>query len=141
MAGEKTIKVGIGVLVFKNGKVLLGKRKDVGHGIGEYAGPGGHLEFGESIIGAAKRECQEETGIEIKNIKFLCLSNIKKYSGKHYIDIGLATEWKKGEPKVLEPQKCQGWTWYDLNNLPKPLFEPVKHYLQALKTGKNFFDE
>ncbi|MBU1000407.1 NUDIX domain-containing protein [Patescibacteria group bacterium] len=134
------VKIGIGVLVFKNGKVLLAKR--IGSfGAGEYGGPGGHLEFGESIIGALRRECQEEAGIEIKNIKFLCLSNIKKYSGRHYIDIGLTAEWKKGKPKVLELQKCQGWAWYGLNDLPQPLFVPVKSYLKALKSSQNFFDE
>jgi hypothetical protein len=40
----------------------------------------------------------------------------------------------------MEPEKCEGWEWYDLNNLPEPLFgcEPV--YLEAYKTGKNYFD-
>ncbi|HOF50487.1 MAG TPA: hypothetical protein PLH22_02295 [Candidatus Colwellbacteria bacterium] len=33
-------RVGIGVMIFKNGKVLLGKRKG-SHGEGEYAFPGG----------------------------------------------------------------------------------------------------
>lgn len=132
------IKVGIGVLVFKGGKVLLCKRKG-SHGAGEYAGPGGHLEFGESIIDCAKRECKEECGLEIKNIKFLCLSNIKRYI-KQYIDIGLIAEWKKGTPKVLEPDKAENWNWYGLNKLPKPLFAAEELYLKALNSGKNFFD-
>ena len=41
-------KVGVGVMVFKDGKILLAKRKG-SHGAGEYAFPGGHLEFGESF--------------------------------------------------------------------------------------------
>lgn len=139
MAGNKIIKVGIGIFVLKNGKLLLSKRKG-SHGAGEYASPGGHLEFGESIIECAKRECREETGIEIKNVRFLRLANLKKYAGKHYIDIGLAADWKSGSPKVLEPEKAEGWDWYDLDKLPEPLFETVKTFLKALKTGKNFFD-
>ena len=139
MAGNKIVRIGIGIFVFKNGKVLLSKRKG-SHGAGEYASPGGHLEFGESIIECAKRECREETGIEIKNVRFLRLSNLKQYAGKHYIDIGLAADWKSGKPKVLEPEKAESWDWYDLNNLPKPLFGTIKAYLKALKTGKNFFD-
>lgn len=133
------VKVGIGILVFKDGKILLGKRKG-SHGAGEYSGLGGHLEYGESIIECAKRECREEAGIEIKNIRLLRVSNIIKYSGKHYLDVGLIVEWRSGKPKVLEPQKLESWYWYDLNNLPKPLFEPIKHSISALKTGKNFFD-
>ncbi|MBU1031986.1 NUDIX domain-containing protein [Patescibacteria group bacterium] len=133
------VKVGIGIMVFKKGKVLLTKRKG-SHGAGEYAFPGGHLEFGESIIDSAKREVLEETGIKIKNIKFLRLYNLKKYSGKHYVDIGLTAEWKSGTPKVLEPEKAESWNWYSLDKLPKPLFQTTRSYLQALKTGKNFFD-
>lgn len=37
---EKRPKVGVGVMVWKDGKVLLGKRKRA-HGAGEYASPGG----------------------------------------------------------------------------------------------------
>ncbi len=133
------IKIGIGILVFKNGKVLLSKRKG-SHGAGEYASPGGHLEFGESIIDCARRECREETGIEIKNVRFLRLSNLKQYAGKHYIDIGLAADWKSGKSKVLEPEKAEGWDWYSLDKLPKPLFGTIKAYLAALNSGKNFFD-
>ncbi|MDO8577237.1 MAG: NUDIX domain-containing protein [Candidatus Daviesbacteria bacterium] len=139
MVGNRVVKIGIGILVLKDGKVLLSKRKG-SHGAGEYASPGGHLEFGESIMECARRECREETGIEIKNVRFVRLANLKKYEGKHYIDIGLAADWKSGEPKVLEPEKAEGWDWYDLDKLPKPLFETVKTFLEALKTGRNFFD-
>lgn len=134
------VRVGVGIVVFKGKKILLGKRK-AAHGEGEYAGLGGHLEFGESIEQCAKREALEEAGIMIKNIKFLCISSLKKYQGKHYIDIGLKAEWAANEPKALEPDKCESFAWYDLNNLPEPLFAAEHNYLKALNSGKNFFDE
>jgi len=131
-------KVGIGVMIFKNGKVLLGKRKNT-HGAGEYAWPGGHLEYMESFEDCAKREVAEEAGIKITNVRFLRLMNLKGYN-KHYTDIGLMADWENGEPKVMEPDKCEGWDWYDINNLPQPLFRPVPSYIEAHKTGKNYFD-
>ena len=139
MNENKIPKVGLGVMVFKDGKVLLGKRKNA-HGAGEFAWPGGHLEFGESFEACAKREAMEEAGIEITNVRFIRLMNLKTYSGKHYVDIGLAADWKSGETKVLEPDKCEGWEWYDLENLPQPLFGTIPSYLEAYKTGKNYFD-
>ena len=27
-----------------------------------------------------------------------------------------------GEPQNLEPEKCEGWGWFDWDNLPEPLF-------------------
>lgn len=138
MAGKKRPKVGIGILVFKDKKVLLGKRK-FSHGKGEYAFPGGHMEFGESFEDCAKRECREEAGIEITNVRFLRLSNMKKYD-KHYVDIGLAADWKSGEVKVMERTKISEWDWYEVDNLPKPLFGVIEQTMKALKFGKNFFD-
>lgn len=137
---EKLVtKVGIGVAVLKDGKILLGKRKSA-HGNGEYGGPGGHLEHLESFEECARRETLEETGIEIENIRFLCLSNLTKYAPKHYVDIGVIADWKSGEPQVLEPEKCEGWDWYDLDALPTPLFAVEPYYIEAIQTGKNYFD-
>lgn len=133
-------KVGIGVMIFKDGKVLLGKRKNTNNdGENEYANPGGHIEYMESLEECAKRETREEAGIEIENVRFLSLYNLKKYD-KHYINIGLLADWKSGELQNLEPDKCEGWNWYDLNNLPSPLYGTMPQYLEALQTGKNYFD-
>lgn len=132
-------RVGIGIMIVRDGKVLLGKRKG-SHGEGEYAFPGGHLEFGESFAECARRETLEESGVKIKNIKFLYLANILKYGGKHYTHIGLVAEWKSEEAKVLEPEKSEEWGWYPISKPPHPLFEMCKLSYKAYKTHKNFFD-
>jgi 8-oxo-dGTP diphosphatase len=136
---EQRPKVGIGVMVFRDGKILMGKRKNA-HGAGEYATPGGHFEYMESFEGNARREVMEETGMEIGNIKFLCLVNMKDYSPKHYVHIWLTADWINGEPKLMEPDKCEGWDWYSLENLPQPGFASEKYALEAIKTGRNYFD-
>lgn len=132
-------QTGVGVMVIKDGKILLGKRK-ASHGAGEYAFPGGHLEYMESFEECARREAREECGIEIDNVKFLFLANLKDYAPKHYTHIGLVADWKSGEPKVLEPEKCEGWDWYDLAHVPQPLFAACTLSLDAYKTHKNFYD-
>src|SRR5580704_16518823 len=109
-------KVGVGVMIFKNGKVLIGKRKSE-LGNGEWAWPGGHLEHLESIVECARRETREETGVEIENVRFLRLVNMTQYAPKHYVDIGLIANWKSGEPQVLEPDKVERWEWRDLTDL------------------------
>ena len=136
---EQRPKVGIGVMIIKDGKVLLGKRKG-SHGAGEFAWPGGHMEYMESFADCAKREVQEETGMEIENIRFLRLMNLKDYAPKHYVDIGLLAEWKSGEPKIMEPDKIEGWRWYEMDQLPEPLFTTIPSYIVAYKTGKIFWD-
>ena len=138
-SSERRPLVGIGVMIQKGGRVLLGKRKG-SHGSGEYAWPGGHLEYMESIVACAKRETREETGLEITNVRFLRLVNLKQYAPKHYIDIGLVADWKSGEPCVREPKKIESWAWYDIDNLPRPLFGTIPSYIEAYRTGRNFWD-
>ena len=132
-------KVGVGILIFKDDKILLGKRKG-SHGEGEYAFPGGHLEYMEAFEDCARRETKEECGIEIKNIRFQFLANLTKYAPKHYVHIGLVADWDKGEPIVLEPEKAESWGWYELNSLPSPLFEACKLSIEAHMTGRNYYD-
>src|SRR3989338_8020686 len=93
-------KVGIGVMILKRGKVLMGLRAN-NHGAGTWCFAGGNLELGESFAACAKREIMEECGVRVKNIRFQCVANIKKY-GSHYAMIGFAADWQTGEPKLLE---------------------------------------
>ncbi len=132
-------KVGIGVLLFKEGKLLLGKRTSA-LGLGEYSIPGGHMEYNESFEECARREVREETGLEVGNVRFLSLANNKKYFPKHYVEIHFVADWEEGEPKTIEPDKIGDWSWYDLDKLPEPLFALLLNSFDALKTGKNFYD-
>lgn len=132
-------RVGIGLMVLKEGKILLGRRK-ASHGAGEFSGPGGHLEYMESFEECARRETREEAGIEITNIRFLFVGNFTEYAPKHYVDIGLVADWQSGEPTVMEPDKREGWGWYDFDNLPAPLFVITPVYIDAYRTGRNYRD-
>lgn len=131
--------VGVAVLVMKDGKLLLGKRKG-SHGAGEYASPGGHLEHLERFSECAEREVREETGLEIGPIRFLRVLNTTAYAPRHYVDIAFAADWLSGEPEVREPDKVEGWAWYDLADLPSPLFGTLPTAIEALRTGQSLWD-
>jgi 8-oxo-dGTP diphosphatase len=132
-------QVAVGVMIVKEGRVLMMKRKG-SHGAGEYGFPSGHLEYMESFEECAIRETREECGIEIKNINFSYLVNVKKYNPKHYVYIGLVADWVSGEPLNLEPDKAEEWKWYDFNDLPGgPAFEFCKLAFDAYKNQKNYY--
>lgn len=134
---EQVPKVGVGVLIIKNNTVLLARRKNA-HGAGEYAFPGGHLEFGESFEDCAVRETAEETGIDIKNIQFQFVGNFVKYD-RHYVHVGLTAEWASGDPKVLEPEKSEEWGWFDFDNLPSPIFAMCIKAIEGYHTKQTYF--
>src|SRR4051812_40215675 len=90
-------KVGIGVIITRNGKILVGERTG-NHGAGTFMIPGGHLEFGESFEETALREAEEETGLTDMKVKgVVSIGNDIAY-GKHYVSIGVLVESPSGEP-------------------------------------------
>jgi 8-oxo-dGTP diphosphatase len=132
-------RVGVGVMILKEGTVLLGRRKNA-HGAGEYAFPGGHLEHLESFERCARRETREECGIEIEHIRFQFVANVLAYAPKHYVHVGLLADWRSGTPEVLEPEASETWAWYDLEHLPHPLFEMCRLAIDSYNTGRNYYD-
>lgn len=131
-------KVGVGVIVVRNKKILLGKRKG-SHGSGTWSFPGGHLEFGESIEDCAKREVFEETGIFISSPRNFAFTNdFFEKEGKHYVTLFVRASLIHGEPLVREPDKCEEWQWFNeigFFQIPN-LFLPVEN---LLKQGYNPF--
>lgn len=133
---EKVIKVGVGVYIFnEKHQLLLGLRKSA-HANGTWCAPGGHMEYGESNEQAAIRETKEETGLDI-NPKDVVLkgttNDFFKESGKHYITLHLLCKNYSGTPKIMEPDKCAEWRWFDLNHLPENLMLSNKNFLEQYK--------
>lgn len=149
---EPVPRVGIAVILHNaQGELILGKRAG-SHGAGSWAFPGGHLEMGESFIECAERETLEETGLRIKGVKMVAVTNdVFDAASKHYITIFVqcVMEDADAQPQTLEPNKCEGWHWVSWDKIrewsqhqddmasewvDKTLFLPlrnlVKHYPQ-----------
>lgn len=136
---EQKSRVGVGVMILKDGKVLLGKRHDDPekadselHGEGTWTMPGGKLDFLEMLKDCAFREVFEETGIKIKkeNIKLISVTD-DVAKDVHFVTIGFLCEEFEGEPKVTEPDEITEWKWYNLNNLPERIFSPSAKIIKA----------
>lgn len=118
-------RVGVAVVVRKEGKVLLGKRKG-SHGSDHWATPGGHLEFGETIEQCACRELLEETGIVALSTQRGPYTSDVMDDTKHYITLFVIVDKFEGMPQVMEPHKCETWAWFAPNDLPTPLFMSLR---------------
>ena len=99
--------VAVGILVVRDTSVLLMKRAGGSTGRGEWAIPGGGVEFMESPEEAASRELLEETGLEATDFEILGYTNDKHAKEKlHYITFTMLARNIQGNPKIMEPHKC-----------------------------------
>jgi 8-oxo-dGTP diphosphatase len=133
------VQVGVGVFVKRNGKILVGKRKG-SHGAGTWALPGGHLEPGESFETCCKREVLEETGLIINNISPVVFTNdVFHHEGLHYITLFFKGEYKSGEATVAEPRQCEEWRWVSPDQVPQPIFLPLRNALEEIEKRQLVF--
>jgi 8-oxo-dGTP diphosphatase len=133
----KRPRPGLGIIVLKDKKeILLGKRKDCSL----YGIPGGYLEKYESWEEGAARELKEETdlSIDLDKIHVIQVFNaVNKDRNYHNVAIVLVCEYPEGqEVKLCEPHKCEGWAWWNIDDLEKrfdELFWPNKQLVEEFK--------
>ena len=131
--------VGVGVIVVKDGTILLGYRI-AKHGAGSWQLPGGHLEWGDTFEDTVRREVREETGLTDIEIEGLVSVYNERDYGKHYVCLGFLARLVSGEPYPAEPDKSSEWLWADPDNLPEPLFIPSKRTIDNWKAGTIYSD-
>jgi 8-oxo-dGTP diphosphatase len=126
-------RVGVGVLIARDGCVLMARRVS-GQRPGWWGWVGGKLEFGETLQQCAIREAQEEAGVEVGNLRLLCISSII-VEDQHWIDVEFLGEIISGEPHTAAPDELTEWAWYPIDALPSPIFEPAERALKSYRTG------
>ena len=138
-------KSAVHMIITKDNKILVQKRKGSKLWPGFYALPAGHIDKGENQYDALVREAKEELNIVLdpKDI-------IKEYSvlrRNHfdidgemqdpYIDFYFEINNYVGEPIINEVDKCDELIWVDVNNLPYPFINYEGAFLKD-KTMKSY---
>ncbi|MDQ0391701.1 NUDIX hydrolase [Labrys monachus] len=111
------------VVIFRDGKVLLGERaRSPGRGL--FSLPGGAVEAGEGLEAAARREVREETGLDVEIAGFVCHKEVihRDEAGavhRHFVIAVFAARGCAGEPRPND--EVLGFRWADpqtLDGLP-----------------------
>jgi 8-oxo-dGTP pyrophosphatase MutT (NUDIX family)/N-acetylglutamate synthase-like GNAT family acetyltransferase len=122
----------------KDSRILLSKRKNTGYQDGMYSLVSRHLEGGETVCQCMIREAKEEAGITLapNGLKVVHVMHRNNTDfGREYIDIALsAREWQ-GEIVNMEPDKCDGLEWFPLDGLPENIVPEVRMVLENIRDG------
>ena len=105
--------VGVGVVVFRGGDVLLIKRAKPPVS-DRWSIPGGAQEIGETVREAARREVAEETGVEIEIVGLVDVVDgiTRDPDGRaryHYTLVDFAARWLSGEARAASDAAAVRW--------------------------------
>jgi len=136
MKNKTLLEVGVKAFIVNDGKYLLLRRTKAyeGETFVRWDIPGGRINPGEATIDGLKREIDEETGLEFKEIlSVLAAQDIQRVPGRHTVRITyLATcinPDKEISLDLLGPTGHDDYRWMSLEELQK---EPHDIYLDSV---------
>lgn len=117
MPPASNVHVGVSAYVEHNGSVLLLQRGGHGEfssdGYGQWATPGGWLEFGETPHDAARREVEEETGVIVRPVADAGFVTTASDNGRwHIVTLFVRCEALTLETENREPDKALAVGWF-----------------------------
>ncbi|MGV2128521.1 NUDIX domain-containing protein [Agrobacterium vitis] len=125
--------VGVGLAIVRDGKLLLYKRMRPPES-GFWSIVGGKVDVLEPAEQAARREAEEETGLNIGSVEFVSVSEqIIAADRQHWVSLLYKTSDISGEATLTEPDKLSDFGWFALDDLPQPLSAFTKAILPFLR--------
>ncbi|MBU3925044.1 NUDIX domain-containing protein [Patescibacteria group bacterium] len=136
----KIIPVSLLILI-KDGNILLSRRFNTGHEDGNYGVVSGHLDGNETFMEAMAREAKEEAGIDIaaKDLEVAHVMHRKSPTDERIDFYIRANNWQ-GEPKIMEPNKCDDLKWFSIDNLPANTIPYIRQAIEKIRK-KIFYSE
>ncbi len=125
------IPTGVHLLFERAGEVLLMRRAGTGFFDGLYSLPGGHLEAGESVRQAARREALEELAVAPEPAQLETIGVIHRLSDSNRIDFFVRVLGWQGTPRLNEPDKCDHLAWFARRALPERTVPYVRLVLES----------
>ena len=126
-------------MLISGSSVFLLRRNRTGALDGWYSLPGGHLELGETITECATRECSEETGIEVENLKLRRVHSYLFRGDQGLNFIFTSKEWT-GLPHIGEPEFFNDGGFFLFDELPPKTLTWVKDAVDAYRKNQNDFE-
>ncbi len=140
---KNEVPIGINALIINDKhQILLGLRSGNRGGSGTYGLIGGKAKNGETIEETAKREIFEETGLVVntEDLEIINLFTTQSTADIMFYQIGVLVKKYSGEPKNMEPNKCDEVKFFDLEKLPENLFLGTKGNIELYLKNK-FYDK
>ena len=126
--------VGVLAIVRRGETVLLAQRTQAATR-GRWTFPGGHVEFGETLVDAAMRELFEETGVGAEPVGVMPAFDYIR-DNVHYVLVPVVADWREGEALASDDAGDVRWvTLGELDSGKLPLLDHVARLARIALAG------
>ena len=108
----------IACIDYRDGKVFLAKRQDVGDMGGRWEFPGGKIDEGEDFVTAIRREMNEEFGVKVEVFDRLCQVTFEHKGKLCYVDAFKVRLEEDGLSRRFTLTEHTDYMWEDFSNIP-----------------------
>ncbi len=137
----QTPKIGALAVVLHQDQVLLVQRSKQPDA-GLWGFPGGHVEWGETVLQAAQRELMEETSVAAHPSHYLNNLDLLRWNDtgdvvSHYLLVGVACTFQSGEP--MAGDDALDARWFPVNQIRQgdlPMSARVSDLLETALTAR-----
>ncbi|MBI2642056.1 MAG: NUDIX domain-containing protein [Candidatus Wildermuthbacteria bacterium] len=141
MANKERFKLIPSVYAFfiQEEKILLLRRYQTGFEDGNYGLLAGHADGEETFTNALKREVSEEVGVQFDASNLSLALTMHRWCGDHErADFFFVVERWDGEPRNMEPNKCDDVSWFPLNQLPQNTIPYIRAAIDCYLKGMRY---
>lgn len=117
------------------GRLLVIRRSGTKYLDGYWSVPAGHIDEGETAVGACVREVGEEVGLTLAadELEFLLVQQKSAKDGEERVDFFFKATWDGSEqPRVGAPYELDAVRWVYPTDLPEPFAPYVLSALRAI---------
>ena len=126
------------LLLLRNHRILLLRRRNTDYEDGKYSVVAGHIEDGETAREAICREAREEAGIELAPDDLAFAHVVHRADRGQRVGFFFSARRWRGEPRNMEPHKADDFRWFPLAALPDGMVPYVRRAIESWLAGQGY---